>query len=110
MSRAFFEKVKQDEGLRRQVAEAIRSAVPDQAIATRGRVRELVVASQADPGLKRKLSAAIGEVALRNGAAFAPDEAYEGDLSDTELELVAGGPTAVEYAVMLSLIIVVCIV
>ncbi len=31
------------------------------------------------------------------------------DLSDCEAQAIVGGPTAVEYAVMLSLIIVVCL-
>lgn len=109
MSRAFFQKVQKDEGLKKQVAKAIYGVVKDKMPRNKEQLRELVAATQANPELRLQLATAIGGVATANGASFTPDEAYDGELSDEELELIAGGPTAVEYAVMLSLIIVVCL-
>lgn len=109
MSRAFFDRVQKDEGLKKECAKAIHSIVKDKMPRTKDEVREFVSRTQADPALRLQLSTAIAGVASNHGGSWAPDETYDGELSDAELELVAGGPTAVEYAVMLALIIVVCL-
>ncbi len=109
MSRKFFDKVSKDEGLKKEVAAAMQTVVKGGLPKSKPEIRDLVAKVQKDAKLRDSLSAAISGVATKHGSKFQADEAYDGELSEQELELIAGGPTAVEYAVMLALIIVVCI-
>ncbi len=109
MSRKFYDQVSTNEGLKKEVAAALQSVVKDKMPRSKPEIRELVEKVQRDPKLRTQLSTAISGVAKKHGVTFDGQESYDGELSEAELELIAGGPTAVEYAVMLALIIVVCL-
>ncbi len=59
-----------------------------------------------DPRLLETLNRSIDGVAKARGLVLG---GYDAEMSDDELDLVSGGPTVVEYSVMLALVIVVCI-
>lgn len=107
MSQQLFAQVTSDETIRQGIRQAVLGVVTEPR--TRQDVSALARRLEEEPGLATRLERAISGAAGRHGLTFDASEFADRELSDLELDGISGGPTAVEYAVMLSLIIVVCL-